>query len=130
MPRKYACLEDRLIANTRLSDDSAYKGTACWEWIGAYVVNRGGMRYGKLDVRRKQGKFKGKRKTWYAHRLAVIVFKGRRLWPRQVVAHLCNNSLCINPEHLLGGSQRKNIQQCVRDGRHKPGTANQYGVFA
>src|SRR5262249_25821795 len=91
----------------------------CWDWIGAFTTNRSGMRYGKLKTRIKRGPRKGMLTTWLAHRLAVIALKGRSLWPRQKVMHLCNNSLCINPAHLAGGSQRKNVRQCMKEGRHK-----------
>lgn len=118
MHRKYDTLAERLMANTLISTVSFYESTPCWDWIGAFTVNRGGQRYGKLSVRIKRGVRKGRNKTWKAHRLAVIELGARRLWPRQVVQHLCNNSLCINPAHLLGGSQKRNIRQCVAEGRH------------
>ena len=52
------------------------------------------------------------------HRIALQVFKGRVLSSRSVARHLCNMRPCCNPEHLTGGSQRKNMQQCVAEGRH------------
>lgn len=119
MPKKYDSMEDRLIANTVLSTENFYDGTPCWEWIGAYTTNRTGVRYGKLSIRAKRGPRKGQPVTHYAHRVAIRVFKGRVLTPRMVGKHLCNNTICINPEHLVGGTQRSNIRQAVREGRHK-----------
>lgn len=119
MPFKYPSMIDRIIANTVLSTENYYDGTPCWEWIGAYTVNRNGTRYGKMDVRRKQGKNKGKRKTWLVHRLVLVVFKGRIMTPRMVGRHLCNNTICCNPAHLVGGTQRSNVRQAVREGRHR-----------
>jgi hypothetical protein len=118
MPFKYDSLAERLIANSVISQDSFYDGEACWIWVGAVTVNRNGQSYGKLDVRIKRGPRKGQRKTWLAHRLALVVFKHRVMTRRMVGKHLCNNTLCINPAHLVGGTQRSNVRQCVREGRH------------
>lgn len=114
MPRKYESLADRLLANSVLSDDTFYKGTPCWEWIGKL---RNG--YPAITLRYKRGPRKGKVYNIGAHRLSLVVFKGRRMTPKMVARHLCNNRICINPEHLVGGSQIANVRQCVREGRHK-----------
>lgn len=126
---KYSCLEERIIANTVTRPENYHRGSYCWNWIGAVVVNRSGMKYGKMNFRFKKGPRKGKIKTMLAHRVSLTVFRGVRLSIRTKVLHLCNNSLCCNPMHLEGGSQKRNIQQAVKAGRHKPGTANQYGSY-
>jgi hypothetical protein len=36
-----------------------------------------------------------------------------------VIRHCCDVPLCINPEHLLAGTQRDNIEDCISRGRHK-----------
>jgi hypothetical protein len=115
---KYADLGERLIWNSVLSPDSSYNGSACWVWIGKVQRNRRGVAYPVLTLRYKSGPRKGKVYNARAHRKALEFFKGRRMTPRSVGMHLCNNSLCVNPEHLAGGSQKKNVQQCVADGRH------------
>jgi hypothetical protein len=56
--------------------------------------------------------------------VVVRGIKGRRLSKRMVVQHLCNNSICVNPAHLIGGTQKANVKQCVADGRH----GNQYAA--
>lgn len=114
MPRKYEDLRARIIGNTILSEENFYDGTPCWEWIGAYTTGRTGIRYGKLDVRTN-----GKRKTWGAHRLSLKEFRGRRMTRDVVVRHLCNNTICVNPMHLVGGTQTSNMRQMVRQGRHR-----------
>lgn len=119
MPRKYPSLADRLLANSRISDECSYAGTRCWEWTGKLQRNRNGTGYPVLTLRYKSGPRKGKVYNMRAHRLAIIVFKHKRMTPKMVARHLCNNPLCINPEHLVGGSQRTNVRQCVTDGRHK-----------
>lgn len=122
MPFKYPSMIDRIIANTVLSTENYHEGTPCWEWIGAYTTNRNGTRYGKLDVRIKRGPRKGERKTWLAHRLVLVVFRGRRMTQRMVGRHLCNNTICCNPVHLVGGTQQSNVRQAVREGRHRNGS--------
>lgn len=116
MPMKYASLQERIIANSVQSQDHSYKGVWCWIWTGATVLNRSGVRYGKM-LRRVNGKLQ----TELVHRVAVRAFTKRTLTRRHVVMHLCNLPLCCNPLHLAGGTQAKNMQQCVADGRHKNG---------
>ena len=113
-PPRYPSLAHRIIANSVLSQDSAYDGTWCWEWIGP----RNTSGYGHIKLRWKRGPRKGKVRSALVHRIAVQEFTGRRVTTRSVVMHLCNNPACCNPAHLLGCTQKKNVQQCVAEGRH------------
>ena len=115
---KYADIGERIIANSYLSEESVYNGSRCWVWLGKTKPNRSGMLYPEMTLRYKGGPRKGKVYNARVHRKSVEFFKGRRVTPKMVVLHLCNNTLCVNPEHLMGGSQKKNVQQCVADGRH------------
>lgn len=123
MPFKYPSMHERLLANSVIDEENAHGGTYCWRWIGKISVNRSGMRYGALTRRITRGPRKGQVVNEAAHRMSLKTFKQRRLTKRMVTMHLCNNSLCINPDHLVGGSQRENVRQCVRDGRHVSGFA-------
>jgi hypothetical protein len=118
MPFKYASLIDRIIANSILADDSFFNGTPCWNWIGRQTINRSGMKYGRISRRITKGPRKGKVVNEFVHRVVVRGIKGRRLTRRSVAMHLCNNSLCVNPDHLGGGKQSTNVRQAVREGRH------------
>ena len=110
---RYKDMTDRIIHNSVLALDSFHEGTPCWIWTGRTYVNRTGEHYGRINVR-----VRGKHKTVKVHRLVITEIKGRRL-PRNMVAkHLCNNTLCCNPAHLIGGTQSTNMKQCVADGRH------------
>lgn len=126
MPFKYASMAERIIHNTVLSRESFYNGTPCWEWIGATTTNRSGMKYGKVKTKWQRGPRKGQPRTMYAHRLAAEHLGHRVISGRKVIMHRCNNSLCCNPAHLAGGTQRTNIRQCVKDGRHVSPGVNQY----
>lgn len=118
MNRKYRDIGERIMANSVIAEDAAYNGTRCWLWIGKVQRNRCGVAYPVMTLRYKSGPRKGKVYNVRVHRKSIEFFKGRRMTPRSVGMHLCNNPLCVNPEHLAGGSQRKNVRQCVADGRH------------
>jgi hypothetical protein len=113
MPRKYASPIERIIANTVLADDSFYNGTPCWLWIGTRKINREGKAYGTISVR-----VNGRVTMQLVHRFVLAEVKGRKLTRRSVGRHLCNNPLCCNPMHLVGGTQTSNVRQAVREGRH------------
>ena len=120
MPRVYANLGERIIANSTMSETQYYQGSPCWNWAGKTCRNRSGMLYGRITFRYKTGPRKGKVYNMAAHRASVKAFhQNKRITPKTVVMHLCNNSLCVNPAHLMGGTQSKNVKQCIKDGRHK-----------
>jgi len=35
----------------------------------------------------------------------------------KVIRHLCDNKLCINPEHLRIGTQKENVRDAIRNGK-------------
>lgn len=48
---------------------------------------------------------------------AAWLVNGRPLDENQVVRHSCDNPQCVNLRHLLAGTQRENIEDCIRRGR-------------
>ena len=48
---------------------------------------------------------------------AAWLANGRPLEKSQVVRHSCDNSQCVNLRHLLAGTQRENVEDCIRRGR-------------
>lgn len=111
-------MQERILANSHESEHWSYDGIPCRIWDGAKTVNRSGMRYGKISIRIKRGPRKGKIRSALAHREAIKAFTGRRLPAKCVGKHLCNITLCVEARHLVGGTQRSNVRQCVADGRH------------
>lgn len=67
-------------------------------------------------------------RTRLAHRVAYVNFHDvpLRSIDGELVRHTCDNPTCINPEHLLLGTQQDNMDDKMRRGRHKAckGTAN------
>jgi hypothetical protein len=76
----------------------------CWEWTGAL---RGG--YGHLVVAGSD---------MAAHRLAWELANGTGVPNGRVVCHRCDNPRCVRPDHLFVATQRQNIRDAVRKGRH------------
>ena len=82
--------------NYTLSTENFYDGTACKE--PNYVNGQKG--YGSLNIL-----VNGEEKTLLKHRVAFWEHYGT--YPK-LVRHLCNNSKCYNPLHLMEGSHRQN----------------------
>lgn len=78
----------------------------CIEWGGT----KDGHGYGTVQHNGKK---------WKAHRLAYFLAHGA-LRDDQVVRHDCDNPSCVNPAHLLSGTQAENVQDMVRRGRLNP----------
>ena len=81
----------------------------CWIWTGA-VTSVG---YGLCQsVKRK--------KTASAHRVAYEAFIGE-IPNGMIVAHACDNRLCVNPNHLWLATHKENSQDMVNKKRSARG---------
>ena len=80
----------------------------CWIWMGA-VSNAG---YGLCNSE--------KVKTASAHRVAYEAFIGK-IPEGMVVAHTCDNRLCVNPSHLWLATHKQNSQDMVKKSRSAKG---------
>jgi len=69
--------------------------TGCWLWGGS-IAGRG---YGTLTT---------KKKHIYAHRLSYTMYKGA-IPEGLTIDHMCNNTYCVNPDHLQVLSLRENV---------------------
>lgn len=70
-------------------------------------IRHGGYGYVTMDGRK-----------YYAHRLAWALCNGEDPGSR-VVRHTCDNPICINPEHLVIGTHRDNMDDMMRRGRQQ-----------
>ena len=109
-PRRRQPMADRLLRHCTPEPNSG-----CWLWLGATVQSRGGALYGVIG-----GKVPRRRE--FAHRAAWEEWR-EPIPPGHKVCHRCDNSLCINPDHLFVGTQRDNIRDM-----HAKGRANMSGL--
>ncbi len=64
----------------------------------------------------------GASKIVYAHRLSFELFK-EPITDGNIVMHTCDKPLCVNPDHLIQGTQLQNMTDMVKKGRGRfPGT--------
>lgn len=96
---------ERFMKNVRLSDD-------CWEWIGASDAKGYGLFWLDGSTRR-------------AHRVAIELITGETITGK-VILHTCDNTCCVNPEHLRVGTQKDNVRDMHDKGRQasKVGSLN------
>ena len=78
----------------------------CWPWTGTCT-------------RHKRGLARIKKKQVYAYRLALLVY-GNPVPADQCVLHKCDNPNCVNPNHLMIGTQAENIKDMFKKGRNSP----------
>lgn len=76
----------------------------CWEWIGGTIPDG-------------YGTFRYKGESRLAHRVSYLFYKGN-FKRRLKVRHTCDNTLCVNPNHLILGSQRDNVHDAINRNRY------------
>ncbi len=86
----------------------------CWEWQGARLSGNAKCRYGSMSVgKASEGKI-------YAHRLSWEIHNGE-IPNLKSVLHKCDNTICVNPNHLYLGTAVDNMRD--RDTRGRNGVA-------
>lgn len=84
--------------------DSYTESDGCWLWRGRINGRTG---YGEIRP-------DGSRKRIGAHRAAWEIHNGKTIPPGLVVRHSCDVRNCVNPSHLLIGTQQENLQDMVQ----------------
>jgi len=96
MPRAYASLWDRLVANIVIEAD-------CWTWVGPRRRHGGGDRPA-ISMRTVDGP-----RQFNAARVMCELIHGPAPDAHEA-SHLCqDNWLCICPDHLMWETRRENI---------------------
>lgn len=85
----------------------------CWHWIGAIDQGYGKFRMGKKNVP--------------AHRASLILFSEQNENYRELLScHKCDNTVCVNPDHLFWGTHQDNVDDKMMKGRHNTGRGEAY----
>lgn len=92
---------ERFWANVEKTD-------GCWPWTAA-KTSQG---YGRFNI--ANGKWMP------ASRVSLILKLGRNLGEKMFACHTCDNPICCNPDHLYEGTQKQNIDDKSKRGRHVP----------
>jgi hypothetical protein len=80
----------------------------CWLWTGSTTPNARGSHYGR---------FNHKYVVYRAHVFSYELATGNKVEKGKVVMHSCDNTLCVNPNHLSKGMNRDNIDDMLMKGR-------------
>ena len=100
-------IEERYVVNPE---------TDCWEWIAANSGGGPGNCYGIL---RREGHNRAHRYMYATH--VAPIPDGHE------VMHRCDNTLCVNPDHLTTGTHADNMRDMARKGRSDPCRGSQNG---
>lgn len=93
--------------STNVSIDGS---TGCWNWKKALGSGGYGVTW-----------YNGK--TVYAHRMSYFAFNGD-FDPNFLILHTCDNPSCVNPKHLILGSDQDNSSDMVNKNRSAKGSKN------
>jgi predicted XRE-type DNA-binding protein len=103
-PRKYIHNHHKTKNPKRIiKENSIIDDNGCWIWQ-KYKMSHSG--HGQVGYRSK---------VYLAHRFSYEAFNDF-IDENKYVCHRCNNSSCVNPEHLYLGTQHDNIKDSVEAG--------------
>jgi len=93
-------------------DNIEISDTGCWEYQGNHDCNDTHS-YGRISIL-----LYGRKYRFRAHRLSYAFYNG--VDPKELfVCHKCDNTLCINPDHLFLGTMSDNMRDMVAKERNR-----------
>lgn len=116
--RPEATMLDRILRRI----DPGLSDSECWPWRGALGgrKSRTGVGYGKFTVQGRQ---------YDAHRVSWEIHNQRPVPDGLHILHTCDNPLCVNPRHLVAGTNDDNVCDMVSKRRHTFGERNPRAVL-
>jgi len=93
-------IKDRLYSKVILNEEKK-----CWE-----IEPFKGHRYPTLQVGNKPIR---------ANRLSYELYHNKKIPRNKCCLHKCDNTKCINPEHLFIGTHKQNMRDMINKGRDK-----------
>ena len=81
----------------------------CWVWIGYTRAGYGSIKFGPRNMKSHHR----------AHRVAWEIKNNSEFPENKLALHICNNPLCVNPHHIVPGTQQENIVHAVNSVRHR-----------
>lgn len=93
------------------------KTNTCWLWKGCTRGKRDHQHYGA---------FQRGEKLWIASRASYDIFNGT-IPDNMLVLHNCDNSLCVNPEHLRLGTHQDNMNDMKSRNRQASQSGENHG---
>lgn len=93
-----------------LKSKSVVTEAGCWEWQGFKYQSRNSRSwYGTVSCRGKKGR---------VHRVAYHLVHGP-IPEGVLIMHLCDNSICCNPDHLKAGTTQENLKDAAAKGSYR-----------
>lgn len=108
-PKKEVIKKEKISHTTKFFS-KVTKTDTCWVYTG--YLNRDG--YGRVTVNGV---------AMMAHSYSYKLAKGD-IPEGLLLRHTCHNAACVNPDHLITGTQADNIQDMVDANRHPHGETN------
>ncbi len=109
------------LLKTVLMHRSRLAENGCWEWTSTTHNGYGQFESGGISMPALKSKKRG------AHQVSYEAYHGA-IPKGLVVRHTCDNPLCINPDHLILGTQADNVSDREARGRRKDINGEQIGT--
>jgi hypothetical protein len=96
--------------NQRVIKHAGYYDTDCWQFPLPASDKNGYKQIHTCRWAKELG-------VTRAHQLSYVLHKGP-IEPGKLVCHTCDNTWCVNPDHLFLGSPNDNVQDMIKKGRY------------
>jgi hypothetical protein len=96
--------------SSRILARSVKRYNGCIEYAGDHPLKH---KYGLISIT-----IDGMRKSVTAHRALWMAIHDRFDLPSHIqIRHKCDNPRCVNDDHLVEGTSKENMQDCIERGR-------------